>query len=174
MKKKVPKNDSVNLIGYARVSTADQSVAMQVEALKNYGVADENDLCPASEVGSRVNGFGCSPTENITLKGVNFATGSEKITASSLPIINSAASTIKQNPNLSIEIAGYTDNQGLAYINKRLSKRRANSVMIELIKQGVDANRLTANGYGEKGPVADNKTETGRAVNRRVELKISN
>ena len=91
-----------------------------------------------------------------------------------MPIINAAASTIKKNPNFNIEIAGFTDNQGLAYVNKKLSKRRANSVMIELIKQGVDANRLTANGYGEKYPVTDNKTETGRADNRRVELKISN
>ena len=158
-----PSGQEVNIEGCPNIADADKD-----------GIADANDLCPASEAGSEVNGFGCAETENITLKGVNFATGSSKLTANSLPIINAAASTIKQSPNINIEIAGYTDNQGLAYINKRLSKRRANSVMIELIKQGVDANRLTANGYGEKEPVADNKTETGRADNRRVELKLSN
>ncbi len=158
-----PTGQEVNIEGCPNIADADKD-----------GVADANDLCPTSEVGAKVNGFGCIETENITLKGVTFATGSAKLTSSSLPIINAAASTIKQNPNLNIEVAGYTDNQGFAYVNKRLSKRRANSVMIELIKQGIDANRLTANGYGEKGPVADNKTEIGRADNRRVELKIVN
>ncbi|KAG1652865.1 Oxygen-independent coproporphyrinogen-III oxidase-like protein YggW [Nymphon striatum] len=151
-----PAGQEVNIEGCPNIADADKD-----------GVADANDLCPASEAGSTVNSFGCTPTENITLKGVNFATGSATLTASSLPIINAAAATIKQNPNLNIEVAGYTDNQGLALVNKRLSKRRANSVMIELIKQGVDANKLTANGYGEKEPVADNKTEAGRANNRR-------
>ena len=135
-------------------------------------VADASDLCPATPTGTTVNEFGCAPTENITLKGVNFTTGSARLTASSLPILTAAADTLKQNPNLKIEIAGYTDNQGAGFINKRLSQRRANSVMIELIKNGVDANNLTAKGYGEKNPITSNRTANGRATNRRVELKI--
>ena len=80
----------------------------------------------------------------------------------------------KKNPDLNIDILGYTDNKGLGTINKNLSQRRANTVMIQLIIDGVDANRLKAKGYGEKDPVASNETAEGRATNRRVELKISN
>jgi outer membrane protein OmpA-like peptidoglycan-associated protein len=138
------------------------------------GVADASDLCPTTPAGATVNEFGCEPTQNITLKGVNFDTGSARLTPSSLPIISAAATTLNKNPKLNVEISGYTDNQGLGYINKRLSQRRANTVMIQLIKDGVEANRLKAKGYGEKNPVANNRTANGRATNRRVELKISN
>ncbi len=135
-------------------------------------VADAADLCPSTPADMKVNEFGCEPTENITLKGVNFTTGSARLTPNSIPVLTAAAETLNQNPNLNIEISGYTDNQGLAYINKRLSQRRANTVMIQLIKDGVDANRLKAQGYGEKSPIASNRTANGRATNRRVELKI--
>jgi len=136
------------------------------------GIADASDLCLATPTGTKVNEFGCEPTQNITLDGVNFATGSARLTPNSLPILTAAAATLNNNPALNVEISGYTDNQGLGYINKRLSQRRANSVMIQLIKDGVDANRLTAKGYGEKNPIASNRTANGRATNRRVELKI--
>ncbi len=156
-----PIGSHVNAEGCPRITDTDGDA-----------VADASDLCPATPAGTTVNEFGCAPTENITLKGVNFTTGSARLTTSSLPILAAAAVTLKQNPNLKIEIAGYTDNQGAGFINKRLSQRRANSVMIELIKNGVDANSLTAKGYGEKNPIASNRTANGRATNRRVELKI--
>jgi len=156
-----PINSHVNAEGCPRVTDTDGDT-----------VADASDLCPATPAGTKVNEFGCAPTENITLKGVQFTTGSARLTSNSLPIIAAAAVTLKQNPNLKIEIAGYTDYQGSALINRRLSQRRANTVMIELIKNGVDANSLTAKGYGEVNPVASNRTANGRATNRRVELKI--
>ncbi|MEE9326399.1 MAG: OmpA family protein [Cocleimonas sp.] len=157
-----PFGSHVNELGCPKVQDAD-----------NDGVADASDLCKNSAAGSTVNEFGCTPTENITLKGVTFNTGSAQLTAASLPILDAAANTLNQNPNLKIEIAGYTDNSGIAEINKNLSKRRANTVMIHLIKKGVDAVRLTAKGYGEQAPVASNATADGRATNRRVELKIN-
>ena len=156
-----PIGSHVNAEGCPKIADADGDT-----------VADASDLCPATPAGTTVNEFGCAPTENITLKGVNFTLGSARLTTSSLPILADAAKTLKQNPNLKIEISGYTDNQGSALINKRLSQRRANSVMIELIKNGVDTNNLTAKGYGEKNPIADNNTANGQATNRRVELKI--
>jgi len=156
-----PIGSHVNAEGCPKIADADGDT-----------VADASDLCPATPAGTKVNEFGCAPTENITLKGVNFTLGSARLTTSSLPILADAAKTLKQNPNLKVEISGYTDNQGSALINKRLSQRRANSVMIELIKNGVDTNNLTAKGYGEKNPIADNNTANGQATNRRVELKI--
>ena len=158
-----PINAHVNEKGCPKISDADSD-----------GVSDESDLCLATVAGAKVNQFGCESTESITLKGVTFDTGSARLTAGSIPIITAAAATLNKNPDLSVEILGYTDNQGLGVINKRLSQRRANTVMIQLIMDDVDAARLKAKGYGEKNPVASNKTAEGRATNRRVELKISN
>jgi outer membrane protein OmpA-like peptidoglycan-associated protein len=154
-----------------KVESSSQPEAANVDSDSD-GVVDANDLCPASAPKVTVNEFGCIPSENITLKGVTFNSGSARLIPSSLPVINAAASTLTQNPNIKIEVAGFTDNQGLAEVNQQLSKRRANSVMIQLIKQGIDAARITVNGYGEKNPVAKNDTEVGRATNRRVEIKI--
>lgn len=156
-----PKGSEVNEKGCPKIIDTDSD-----------GIADANDLCPATAVGTTVNQFGCEPTENITLKGVNFSTGSARLTTNSYPILAAAAATLKQNPDLKIEISGYTDNQGGRAINKKLSQRRANTVMIQLIKEGVDENTLVAKGYGESNPITSNNTNEGRATNRRVELKI--
>jgi outer membrane protein OmpA-like peptidoglycan-associated protein len=69
-------------------------------------------------------------------------------------------------------VEGHTDNQGPAAHNLDLSKRRAASVMKYLTDHGVDASRLTSEGYGDTQPIADNKTAKGREQNRRVEMKI--
>jgi outer membrane protein OmpA-like peptidoglycan-associated protein len=71
-----------------------------------------------------------------------------------------------------IEISGHTDSTGDAAANLQLSKDRANVVYQELIKNGVEATRLTATGYGSAKPVATNDTEDGRQKNRRTEFKI--
>lgn len=156
-----PEGSAVNSVGCPPIKDADGD-----------GIADKSDLCPNSKVGEAVNTFGCTPSANINLKGVNFATGSATLTASSLPILNRAARTLVNNPTIKVEIAGHTDSQGLAIINKRLSQRRANTVMNYLIKKGASAKRLSAKGYGETQPIASNKTAEGRATNRRVEMKI--
>jgi outer membrane protein OmpA-like peptidoglycan-associated protein len=67
-------------------------------------------------------------------------------------------------------VEGHTDNVGNPKSNKTLSNERANSVVAAIISQGIDAKRLSAAGYGQDKPIADNKTEEGRAKNRRVEL----
>ena len=156
-----PAGSEVNAQGCPNIDDADKD-----------GVADAADMCPSTSAGSKVNEFGCGSTENITLEGVNFITGSANLTTESLPVINAAAATIKKNPSLKLEISGHTDNQGGSALNESLSQRRANSVMIELIKQGVEASRLVAKGYGDQKPIADNNTAEGRKSNRRVELKI--
>jgi OmpA-OmpF porin, OOP family len=71
---------------------------------------------------------------------------------------------------LMVDVAGHTDNVGGQDDNQKLSMERAKAVMSALVKRGVAANRLTAKGYGRTSPIADNRTEDGRAKNRRVEL----
>jgi outer membrane protein OmpA-like peptidoglycan-associated protein len=67
-------------------------------------------------------------------------------------------------------VAGHTDNVGTPDANMKLSQERAQAVMAALAQRGVGADRLTAKGYGQTAPVADNRSEEGRAKNRRVEL----
>jgi outer membrane protein OmpA-like peptidoglycan-associated protein len=78
---------------------------------------------------------------------------------------------LDDNPDLNIEIRGYTDSIGEEDYNIQLSQRRAESVMAYLISRGIDPVRLTAKGYGSANPVASNDTPQGRAKNRRVEFR---
>lgn len=70
-------------------------------------------------------------------------------------------------------VDGYTDNVGNAAQNMQLSQQRANSVMVDLESKGISADRLTATGHGGDNPIADNSTEVGRAMNRRVSVDVS-
>ncbi len=79
---------------------------------------------------------------------------------------------LKAYPKVKVKIGGYTDNVGDAKKNKTLSDRRAKNVMAELVKMGIEKNRLEAEGYGQEHPVASNDTEEGRAQNRRVSVSV--
>ena len=79
----------------------------------------------------------------------------------------------KNNPDTNINIYGHTDSKGTDEYNQSLSERRANSVVNYLVSLGLVKSRLYAMGVGEKEPVADNNTDTGRAKNRRVEFAIT-
>ncbi len=92
------------------------------------------------------------------------------IKAESQPIIDQIVSLLKQNPELKVNIEGHTDNVGSPETNKILSQSRAQAVVKAIISQGIATERLIAIGHGEEKPIADNRTEEGRAKNRRVEL----
>jgi outer membrane protein OmpA-like peptidoglycan-associated protein len=77
------------------------------------------------------------------------------------------------NPTVRIEIGGHTDNVGKPADNLALSNNRAKAVVRYLISKGIAASRMTAKGYGETKPIADNSSEEGRAKNRRTELKVT-
>ena len=85
--------------------------------------------------------------------------------------LNHIVDVMQQNPNMRVEVQGHTDHVGTTEYNQKLSERRADTVMQYLIDKGIAADRLTAVGYGENYPTADNKTKEGRARNRRVQLK---
>lgn len=101
---------------------------------------------------------------------INFDTGKATIRPESKPIIDQIVQMMNANPDLKLSVEGHTDNVGDPKSNQTLSENRAKAVATELVAQGIDTNRLSTVGHGQDMPIADNKTEEGRAQNRRVEL----
>ncbi len=103
--------------------------------------------------------------------GINFDTDSDHLKPESSAVLKMVAAGLSKNPNLKLEIDGYTDSVGDKAHNLDLSKRRAQAVQTVLVSQfGVDASRLTSSGYGADKPIGSNDTPDGRAANRRVEF----
>jgi len=101
---------------------------------------------------------------------IHFETGKSDIQSESIPIVDQIVTMLKQNPGLKVSIEGHTDNVGTEASNQTLSENRAKSVMNALIAGGIDKSRLSSKGWGHTKPVADDRTEEGRAKNRRVEI----
>ena len=152
----------------------------------NDGVPDYLDKCPGTPAGVKVDKDGCPPPvveevkpqprveKEIIEKGrttlkVLFDTNKSVIKKGYFADADALADVMKQYPDLNVTIEGHTDNVGKDAYNKKLSQRRADAVKAYLVKKGIDANRLTAIGYGEERPIADNATKAGKAENRRVE-----
>jgi OOP family OmpA-OmpF porin len=137
----------------------------------NDGVVDSLDKCPNTPAGDKVDSVGCTIKDEIKLQGVNFATDSAVLVPESDFVLTYAVNTLKKYPNIVIEVRGHTDNKGSKKHNLVLSQHRAESVLTYLKDHGV-TNSMTAKGYGEDKPIADNKTADGRLENRRVTLRI--
>jgi OOP family OmpA-OmpF porin len=135
-------------------------------------VIDRLDRCPNTRAGVRVDINGCEITDVIQLPGVNFVSGSDRLLPGTAQILTDAAATLRKYPSMVVEVAGHTDSDGTAANNLGLSERRANTVRDFLVKAGVPPGNLSARGYGEARPIADNATARGKAINRRVELRI--
>jgi OmpA-OmpF porin, OOP family len=132
------------------------------------GVNDCIDQCPGTMAGSKVNAQGCPLS--LELKGVNFEYDSPQLTPGAMTILDGVAENLIAYPQKNdIEVRGHASSEGSSKHNLRLSQRRSQSVVDYLSMKGV-TNRLTAHGYGEDMPIADNSTEEGRQQNRRVEL----
>ncbi|HEX4574081.1 MAG TPA: OmpA family protein, partial [Gemmatimonadales bacterium] len=140
--------------------------------------------CPPAPPGSPVDANGClvlfarestppapgAPRPTVILRGVNFETARSALTQDSYAVLDAVAGSLVANPDIRIEIAGYTDNTGKRYLNMRLSQARAALVRAYLAQKGVLPARMIARGYGATGFIAPNTTVDGRAQNRRVEL----
>lgn len=146
------------------------------------GIDDENDKClnePETQ-----NGFedddGC-PDEKpatlelkketpIILKGLNFESGSARLSKTSFAVLDTVFQTLNAHPEIEVEIRGFTDSSGDWGANLKLSQSRSDAVKQHLVNLGVEAKRMLSIGYGESNPIAANTTPAGRAANRRIEF----
>lgn len=145
-------------------------------------VPDYRDVCPEEqgpEDEDPAVSDGCPKEAYVTADRIKFnqrilfRTGKAVIKPQSFGILDAITSIMKNNPHVRmVEVAGHTDNDGPDDFNMGLSKRRASSVMKYLLEQGIEAERLQSQGYGETEPMDSNRTEFGRANNRRVEFRI--
>jgi OOP family OmpA-OmpF porin len=135
------------------------------------GVVNSRDRCPNTAPGTPVDNQGCDLSPAHVVNGVNFEFDSARLTEESKGILDEAYKILERHPKLKVEVAGHTDSSGAAEYNMGLSDRRAKSVMDYLVNKGANAANLTAKGYGETQPLADNGTAEGRAQNRRVEFR---
>jgi outer membrane protein OmpA-like peptidoglycan-associated protein len=132
------------------------------------GVVDPEDRCPNTPAGERVGPFGC--TCDVTVR-VHFAFDSAELTPEARELLDGVAARLNELQFVGGEVAGHTDSIGDEAFNLGLSKRRAQAVLGYLESKGVAPGRMTAVGYGESKPIADNATEEGRALNRRVVIR---
>jgi outer membrane protein OmpA-like peptidoglycan-associated protein len=141
----------------------------------NDEVEDALDLCPGTP-GTKEN-KGCPVIEQkdaeklkVAVKAVKFETGKAVLKPESNKVLNEIALILNKYPDYSLKIDGHTDNVGKVEKNQALSEQRAKICATYIGQKGVAANRIQSKGFGSSKPIADNKTATGKAENRRVEF----
>ncbi|GAB3938234.1 OmpA family protein [Mucilaginibacter myungsuensis] len=145
------------------------------------GVSDQFDKCPNTPAGTVVDGAGCeikfpaavaAPAEPVAAaySAIQFDFDSSVLRTSSYPALDATSADLRSGSG-SLEVQGFASSEGTAAHNLRLSKDRANAVKTYLVNSGVDAKRVKVKGFGETKPIADNSTEEGRVLNRRVQFQ---
>lgn len=135
------------------------------------GISDIGDKCPNTPSGASIDEMGCAMFEGV-LQGVNFETNSSKLTPQARRILDRVADELVNYPSVKIEVQAHTDSRGSNSFNQALSGRRAQSVINYLNTRGLSTRRMIPVGYGETRPIASNKTDAGRAQNRRVQFLV--
>jgi outer membrane protein OmpA-like peptidoglycan-associated protein len=151
------------------------------------GVPDSRDKCPGTPRGVQVDANGCPPEpvavveevvvvkeEVIVIRDVLFEFDSARLTTADKLRLDKIATRLKaEAPSARLSVTGHTDSRGSDTYNQKLSERRAHSVTDYLVESGIARSSfVSVQGAGETQPVADNNTADGRAMNRRVEIRI--
>jgi OOP family OmpA-OmpF porin len=159
---------AVTVSGRVPTAAAGNALLEAVENASGRKVTDELEI-----VGE---GAGAVLQKNIddaiNGRSISFETGSAAITKAGQTVLKSLVAPLKAAGTQTVVVGGYTDNVGDAKANLQLSKARANSVKVFLVKRGVNAKRLIVKGNGEAKPIAPNSTEAGRRKNRRIEFTV--
>ena len=139
------------------------------------GVTDDRDRCPDTPAGTEVDVHGCPAAgESVaTLSDIHFAYNKATLAPTARRVLDEVATVMTNSPEMRLSVEGHTDSVGSTEYNLSLSRRRAISAMMYLVRQrGISENRLTVVAKGESSPVASNDTESGRAKNRRVNFVV--
>ncbi len=131
------------------------------------GVCAENDECPNTLKGAKVDNRGCWVLQN-----VHFDVDKYDVKPKYFDELDQVVTVLKSNPGVKVRIEGHTDADGSDEYNQTLSDNRANAIYDYFISKGVQRDRLSAKGYGESRPIASNDTDSGKALNRRIELTV--
>jgi outer membrane protein OmpA-like peptidoglycan-associated protein len=143
------------------------------------GVPDLEDQCPNEPGPPGGDKPGCPKKPSLVIvtdkeikitQQIHFEFDKDKIRSESFPILDAVVAVLQENPKISLEIQGHTDNKGAPAYNKALSDRRATSVKKYLVAHGIDQKRLVSHGYGMERPLVPNTTDQNRALNRRVQF----
>jgi outer membrane protein OmpA-like peptidoglycan-associated protein len=142
------------------------------------GVNDEEDKCidvpgPRENSGCPLVSQEMKKEVDLAAQQIYFKTGSAELLSTSFSSLGKLVDILSKNLTLKLSIEGHTDNVGSLEANQLLSERRAQSVLHYLKLHGIGENQLSAHGFGQKRPIADNSTADGRSKNRRVELRLS-
>jgi outer membrane protein OmpA-like peptidoglycan-associated protein len=116
--------------------------------------------------------LGLKEGTTIQLKSVLFSRGTADIKDGSFEELDRVYNMLKKNPDIEIELSGHTDNTGSAKLNVELSQKRSDKIKLYLVEKGISPKRLESKGYGGARPIASNKSEGTRKLNRRVEFTI--
>ena len=109
----------------------------------------------------------------LTFRNIQFATNTYQLPFDAAIELKKLLQVLIENPSLQIEISGHTDNIGKQIDNNKLSENRAKAIVDWLVLKGIDVKRMRFKGYGDSKPISDNKTEIGRALNRRTTVTIT-
>jgi OOP family OmpA-OmpF porin len=163
----------------ATADAAKSAWAATLGAFGNRKLPDGTELnIPANGVENKLLDFISSskPVDDTTwfdFDRLTFDTGAATLQASSQDQLANIAKILAAYPKTKVRVGGYTDNTGNAAANLKLSQARAETVVAQLTQLGVAADRLSAKGYGEEHPVADNSTDEGRQKNRRISMRVT-
>jgi OOP family OmpA-OmpF porin len=168
-----------------RVTNVENAVNDLKKDSDGDGVADQFDKCPNTPAGTVVDGSGCpivfpkvdtsmfekkSASAGTAYSNIQFEFDSSVLRTSSYPVLDATSADLRTSGS-SVEVDGFASSEGTAAHNLSLSKDRANSVKTYLVNSGVDAKKVKVKAFGETRPIADNSTEEGRVLNRRVSFK---
>jgi len=167
----VNSSGEVTLKGSVADDATRQAAGDNIKSLFGDSVSLRNDILvaqtivPADELAKLF--------DSIDLSGIRFDSNSAELTDSSISILDQVVDALASIPAVPVEIGGHTDSAGSYDYNLTLSTQRAESVNDYLTNRGIDSDRLQSRGFGPSRPIATNDTRAGRALNRRIEFKIS-
>ncbi|MCC7301584.1 MAG: OmpA family protein [Bacteroidia bacterium] len=173
-------------VGVATTNPTDGSYMISLPFGKKYGFSasapgfiavnenlDLSDLKEYKEVTRDLYLVPIEVGQTVRLNNIFFESGKWDLLPESYMELDKLVKVMNENPTMEIEIEGHTDDVGSDAANLTLSRNRAKSVLDYLVSKGVNAARIKSNGFGETKPIADNKTDDGKALNRRVQFTIS-